>query len=438
MGKVDRALTRGAVARAVSGAGDPVETVRAATGGYGADSIVITASSPTAEPLELAGELARDRARVSVVGLLPLEIPRKTYYEKELEVTWSSRSYGPGRYDADYEERGYVFTLGYVRWTERRNLQAVLRAHRDQAARREGLITHRFPFGKRPRRVRAHHRRAPRAAPRRAAHLPARRCGLPSPPRATASSPHEVAGASSRVAVVGTGSFATTVLLPALDKTPGARLVSAVSGRGHQRPPHASDKFGADGVASSIDDVLAMPDVEALIIATRHDSHAALAARALRAGRDVLLEEACGGRRAAARRAGRSGPQLERAPARWVQPSLRTGCAGAARFFRTEEHRPGDDRAHQRRKDPGGELGRGRRRGGGRIVGEACHFIDLFSLLGRGVAGASQYAHHRAGRRHQGPSGQRRHQAEPSPTGAWARSRMWRWAIRASARSATR
>ena len=88
---------------------------------------------------------ARDRARVSVVGLLPLEIPRKAYYEKELEVI-VSRSYGPGRYDPDYEERGHDYPIGYVRWTERRNLEAVLFAISTGRLDVKSLITHRYPF----------------------------------------------------------------------------------------------------------------------------------------------------------------------------------------------------------------------------------------------------------------------------------------------------
>src|SRR5207247_2540269 len=100
--KVERALARGAVSGAVSGRDDCVEVVRAASRGRGADGVLITASSPTNDPLVVAGDVARDRARISVVGLVPLEIPRKAYYEKELEVT-VSRSYGPGRYDPSYE-----------------------------------------------------------------------------------------------------------------------------------------------------------------------------------------------------------------------------------------------------------------------------------------------------------------------------------------------
>ncbi len=155
--KVDRAIASGAVAGAVAGADDVVEIVRACSHGRGADSIVITASSPNNEPLVTAGDVARDRARISVVGMLPLEIPRKAYFEKELEVV-VSRSYGPGRYDPELRRAsGHDYPIGYVRWTERRNLQAVLRAIATRRLDVKSLITHRFALRERARRVRAHH-----------------------------------------------------------------------------------------------------------------------------------------------------------------------------------------------------------------------------------------------------------------------------------------
>jgi polar amino acid transport system substrate-binding protein len=233
--KVERALSRGAVAGAVTATDDAVEIVRAVSRGHGADAVVITASSPTSEPLVLAGDLARDRARISIVGLMPIEIPRKAYYEKELEVV-VSRSYGPGRYDPDYEERGQDYPVGYVRWTERRNLDAVLRAIASKRLDVQSLITHRFAFD------RAMDAYALVTGEKPEPHLGVlltyegrheTRATAPEPrPRSTKS---EVG-----VAVIGTGSFATGVLLPALQKTSGARIVRTVSGRGLSAR-HAAD-----------------------------------------------------------------------------------------------------------------------------------------------------------------------------------------------------
>ncbi len=379
-GKVDRAIARGAVAGALSGVDDAVEIVRAVSRGYGADAVVITASSPTNEPLALAGELARDRARVSVVGLLPLEIPRKAYYEKELEVV-VSRSYGPGRYDADYEERGHDYPIGYVRWTERRNLQAVLRAIATKRLDVKSLITHRFAFES------ALDAYALITAERPEPHLGVlltyeakadekangATAAVSSAPRAR-TRPGEVG-----IAFVGTGGFSTSVLLPAFEKTSGVRLVRAVSGRGLSAR-HAANKFGVEGVAASLDDVLAMPEVDAIVIATRHDSHAALAAKALAAGRDVFLEKPAavdeeqlamlGDAVKASSARLMVGFNRRYAPfARSVKEAFAGRRAGIVMSARINAGRI-----------PAGNWVVDADEGGGRVVGEACHFVDLLSF----------------------------------------------------------
>src|SRR5690606_11358748 len=107
--------------------------------------VIITAATSSEDPIRLAGEIARDRGRVVVVGAVPIRPPRSPYYEKELEIRLS-RSYGPGRYDPEYEEKGHDYPVGYVRWTERRNLGEFLRLLSTGAVRMDELITHRFPF----------------------------------------------------------------------------------------------------------------------------------------------------------------------------------------------------------------------------------------------------------------------------------------------------
>jgi predicted dehydrogenase/threonine dehydrogenase-like Zn-dependent dehydrogenase len=377
--KVDRALARGATAGVVSGTEDAVEVVRAASKGHGADAIVITASSPTNEPLALAGELARDRARVSVVGLVPLEIPRKAYYEKELEVV-VSRSYGPGRYDAAYEERGQDYPIGYVRWTERRNLGAVLRAIATKRLDVAGLVTHRFPFhdamdayalitGGRP-------------EPHLGVLLTYAARGMADGASADASAPVRTRtrtnGTDIGIAVVGTGSFATSVLLPAIEHVSGVRIVRTVSGRGLSAR-HAADKFGAAGVAASLDEVLSMPDVDAVVIATRHDAHAPMAARALSAGRDVFLEKPAAVDDEQLATLGESvrtsgarlmvGFNRRFAPfARAVRDAFAGRLTGLVMCARINAGRV-----------PSGSWVVDAEEGGGRVVGEVCHFIDLLS-----------------------------------------------------------
>lgn len=377
-GKVDRALQRGAVGGAVSGSDDAIEVVRAATRGHGADAVVVTASSPTNDPLVLAGEVARDRARVSIVGLMPIEIPRKTYYEKELEVV-VSRSYGPGRYDVDYEERGRDYPIGYVRWTERRNLQAVLRAIATKRLDVQGLVTHRFAF------ARALDAYALITAEKPEPHLGVLLQYEPSSRPATNGAGAPVAsvrrssGDDMGIAFVGTGGFATSVLLPAFEKVPRVRLVRTVSGRGLSAK-HAADKFGAEGVAGSLGDLLAMPEVSAIVIATRHDTHAAMAAQVLESGRDVFLEKP----------AAVDEDQLATLGAA-AQASAGLLFVGYNRRFAPFARSLRDTFAGRRTglvmtarinagRIPSGNWVVDADEGGGRVVGEICHFVDLLSF----------------------------------------------------------
>jgi polar amino acid transport system substrate-binding protein len=373
--KAKLAVERGAVAGGVAGVDDVAEIVRARSSAVGADSIVITASSPTNAPLVLAGDVARDRAIVSVVGLLPLEIPRKAFYEKELEVV-VSRSYGPGRYDADYEERGRDYPVGYVRWTERRNMQAVLRAIESKRLDVKGLITHRFSFesvlgayalitGEKP-------------EPHLGVILtyPENRVERSSNVRAPAA---VAKNGALRIAVVGTGVFATSVLMPALAKIRDAKMVAAVSGRGLSAR-HAASKFDIPTVHASLDEVLSRNDVDAVLIATRHELHAAQAAKALRAGKDVFLEKpaaidavqlntlsdavAESGRRLVVGFNRRFAPMAKELKSFYQE--RRAGLMMTARI--------------NAGRVPSGNWIVDAEEGGGRIIGEACHFVDLMAF----------------------------------------------------------
>ena len=373
--KVKRALSRGAVAGAIVGQDDCAEIVRAVSAGRGADAVVITASSDTNAPLVLAGDLARDRARISVVGLVPIEVPRKTYYEKELSLV-VSRSYGPGRYDPAYEEGGSDYPIGYVRWTEARNLEAVLAAIARKRLDVASLVTHRFPFegaldayevitGARP-------------EPHLGVLLTYQGEQAAARPAPTIVAPRSAAGPLG-VGIVGTGSFATSVLLPVLAKISEARLDAAVSRRGLSAR-HVANRYGAQ-VAASLDELLARPSTQAVIIATRHDLHATQAAAALAAGRDVFLEKPAATSEAdlaklleAARASGR------RLMVGFNRRFAPFACQLKAAF---EGRRAGlvmTARINAGFVPPGSWIV-DPREGGGRIVGEMCHFIDLFSYF---------------------------------------------------------
>ncbi len=375
--KVSLAIKRGAIRGATIGTDDPQAVVRAISRGRGVDSVVITASSSTNDPLVLAGDIARERAKISIVGFMPLEIPRQSYYEKELEVV-VSRSYGPGRYDPDYEERGIDYPLGYVRWTEQRNLQAVVNAIASQRLDVKGLITHRFDFDN------VMDAYALITGEKSEPHLG---IVLTYPPdinkeselnRAPVIVRHSSGLGKVGIAVVGTGSFATSVLLPKLTNISRACLVATASGRGLSAN-HAAERFGAKRVAQSFEEILQMDDVEVVVIATRHNTHASMAAKALRAGKSVFLEKPAAINNqqlaelqtAVKETQGRIMVGFNRRFAPFAKAVKEAFAARTTGLIMQARINAG--------AIPKGNWITTSDEGGGRIVGEGCHFIDLFS-----------------------------------------------------------
>ena len=272
--------------------------------GRGLDAVLICADTPSPDPIELAGQIARQRARVVAVGAVGLQVPRKVYYEKELTLI-NSRSYGPGRYDPDYEEAGQDYPIGYVRWTEGRNLAAVVDLMASGALDVRPLISHRFPLERAPEAYElitgkrsepfvgilltypaltaspAAEEEEPAAAAQAAPETPP---GLPAGAR-----PDFV-----RLGVVGAGNFATAVMLPAVSRLPQIQLVRIASASGVSAR-HAADKFkfsGANqGTAENIDELLDDPAVNTIAVLTRHHLHAAQVGAALNAGKHVFCEK---------------------------------------------------------------------------------------------------------------------------------------------------
>lgn len=271
--------------------GDPTQAVLDWTGGRGCDGVVIAAATDSSEPFSLAAAIARDRARVSLVGVTGTELPYREFMKKELSVV-VSRSYGPGRYDDDYESRGMKYPAGWVPWTETRNLEETLRLmsrRRDRRLAVEPLITHRFPFEK-----------------AQAAYTLVTDGGEPhlgvvlvygERPKGTAVKlrvPISVSAggrpAGCVLGVIGAGAFARTMLLPRLKDMKDCRLHTIVTQRGISAA-HSQDTFGFANAATDDAAVLDNPDINAVLIATPHSSHAALAAAALVAGKSVLVEK---------------------------------------------------------------------------------------------------------------------------------------------------
>ena len=352
--------------------------VLAATGGLGADAVMIAASTSSNQPIELAAEAVRRKGRVVAVGEVGLDLPRRPFFFSEAEFVVSC-SYGPGRYDAVYEERGHDYPAAYVRWTEQRNMQAFLDQIAAGALDPAPLISHRFPIENALEGYRLIEQRSepylgivleyPEVDPHR------RRESI----RLASSGLGQKVG----IGCLGAGNFARAVLLPILTKDDRLHPVVLCSAGGGSAS-HAGRKRGFDRIATNEDSVYDDPDVVAVFIITRHDQHAQQVVRAIRAGKHVFVEKPMALRieeieeiEDALRAAGDSAPLVMvgfnrrfSPAARYVKRAFSGVRAPLTVAFRFNagaipaDHWVQDDET-----------------GGGRIIGEACHAIDLATYL---------------------------------------------------------
>jgi predicted dehydrogenase/threonine dehydrogenase-like Zn-dependent dehydrogenase len=364
---------------------DPVAAAMAATGGRGVDGVLITAATKSSEPVSQAAKMCRKRGRIVLIGVSGLELSRADFYEKELSFQVSC-SYGPGRYDPEYEERGQDYPIGFVRWTEQRNFEAVLdlmasgrldvrpligktvalekapAVYEDLSGEGSGLgILIEYPGGR---------------------HLDPALAESPRVPLPRPSSPVSPAGRVS-VGFVGAGNFASSVLIPAFREA-GARLVAIASEKG-VTAAHAARKFGFESATADFEAVVSDPKVNTVVIATRHDAHARMAAAALRAGKHVFVEKPLALNEAQLEEVIRAyeeasakgslhlmvGFNRRFAPHVVKIKSLIAGTIEPKAFVMTVN--AGAIPASHWTQDP--EVG------GGRIIGEGCHFVDLLRFL---------------------------------------------------------
>ncbi len=352
--------------------------LRAMTGGVGADCVFLTAASDGNGPLELAVELARERGRVVVVGKTKLDLPYVDCFRKEVEVRFS-RSYGPGRYDPTYETRGIDYPIDYVRWTERRNLSAFLDLAASGAVDPLPLVGAEFPFTEAVAAYEAlREGRLPglgalfRHADKATAEAPA----APAPAAPVPKRPGEVA-----VGAIGAGNYASSMLFPALRGMAGVRLAAVATASG-LTAADAARKFGFARHGADSAAILDDPAIDAVMIATRHAAHPRLVAAGLAAGKAVFVEKPLA---------------IDAAGAALVEGAVRTAPGGARllvgfnrRFSPCvaavrERFTAGAGplamvfRVHAGALDP--TAWQRSAEEGGRFVGEAGHFLDVFAFL---------------------------------------------------------
>ena len=382
--RVDLALRLGADAAATSSAEFSV-ACREQSAGRGVDAVLISAQTASSDPVNLAAEVARDRAVIVAVGTVGMALERRIFYEKELDFR-VSRSYGPGRYDSAYEQKGMDYPIGYVRWTETRNMDAFLQLLADSKVNVGALITHKFPI-----------ERAPLAYDLITGKSDDRFLGvLITYPPATDETPRltiELPGkgrvnpagtASLAIGLLGAGGFATSTLLPVIKRDGTAALVGVCAANG-SHAQHAAQKFGFQRSTTDEDSLLADPAINTVVIATRHNLHARQTVAALKSGKHVFCEKPLCLNAEELRdiaRAYRNRPSDSRsilmvgfnrrfAPlALQLRSFLRNIREPLALNYRVNA---GFIPAEHWLNDP--------EQGGGRIIGEVCHFVDFLTFL---------------------------------------------------------
>jgi predicted dehydrogenase/threonine dehydrogenase-like Zn-dependent dehydrogenase len=360
---------------------DPVSAGMVFSRGKGVDGVIVTATSKSSDPVTQAARMSRKRGRIIMVGITGLDLNRADFYEKELHFQVSC-SYGPGRHDPEYEDKGHDYPIGFVRWTEQRNFEAVLDMLADGRLNVKPLLTHRFDFEKAPDAYdaltgdksalgillmyesKSEARRATRVA------LKTTR-----PPAATKPS----------VAFIGAGNYASRVLIPAF-KAANAHLQTIVTSGGISGVLHGKRAGFAVASTDADADVFQNEAVNTVAIVTRHDTHAALTRKALLAGKHVFVEKPL-----AITTAELEGVEeaFEEARGRGAAPRL---MVGFNRRFAPQIQKMKSllSAVHEPKSFimtmnagaiPADHWIQDQAVGGGRIIGEACHLVDLMRFL---------------------------------------------------------
>ncbi len=370
-GKLDRAAAWG-IETVNVGKDDAVGAVMQLTSGIGTDGVLITASAKTNDIISQAAQMSRQKGRIVLVGVIGLDIQRSDFFAKELSFCVSC-SYGPGRYNDEYEQKGFDYPIGYVRWTENRNFQAVLQAMASGQLNVNSLITERVELedfnqiygdmGKGGSIASILTYPAPAAAPK----------------RSVAVAERTFTSGSGTMGIIGAGNFTKAMILPCLKKA-GAPI-KYISSAGGLSGTTAAQKFGIGESVTDNNIMLGDPDLDAILITTRHNAHADQVIEALEAGKHVFVEKPLA----------LTHEELDRVQAAYEKAD-RTLTVGFNRRF--------SPFSQDLKKQLGAAAGpinviatmnagfipqdvwvQDMEVGGGRIIGEACHLIDLITFF---------------------------------------------------------
>ena len=377
--KVAIAKQLGAEVVNLSAGQDPIAVAEQYSRGRGVDAVLITASTKSNDPIHQAATMCRQRGRIVLVGVVGMEMSRADFYEKELSFQVSC-SYGPGRYDANYEEGGQDYPLGFVRWTEQRNFEAILDMMADGRIDMKPLISHRYKLDDacdayelissgNPLGVLLEYDVAEQEATQQVVEL-----------NPSANLPASGARPAS-IGFIGAGNYASSVLVPAFAAT-GARLKSIASATGVSSV-HVGKKNGIEEATTDTNGLISDPDVDALVISTRHNSHAKQVCAGLKESKHIFVEKPLVLTRDELSEVTEVYNGLEKKPLLMVGfnrryaphvikiKQLLSSKSSPISMVMTVNAGfiPADHWVH----DPAS--------GGGRIIGEACHFVDLLRFL---------------------------------------------------------
>lgn len=347
----------------------------------GFDTVFICADTPSEDPITLAGNLSRDRGTVVVVGNVNLNVPRKSYYEKEINIL-ISRSYGPGRYDSEYEEKGADYPIGYVRWTEGRNLSAVLELMAAKKIDVKSLISHRF-----------HIDDGTKAYDLISGKLNEQFLGIVLEYSSAESQTEESksihirtpvndggVNRDIRLGVLGTGLYASSIFLPILSRDSRIRKVGICSAKG-LNATHAAKKYGFEFVTSDENEILNHEDINTVVILTRHGDHARQIIQAIKNRKHIYCEKPL---------------VIQHNELKSVLSSYSDGVSHLMVGFNRRfspfvqkirsflGEKPGPMSIHYRINAgylPKDHWLHDPIQGGGRLIGEGCHFLDLCLYL---------------------------------------------------------
>jgi predicted dehydrogenase/threonine dehydrogenase-like Zn-dependent dehydrogenase len=377
--KLQMAKDFGAEVVDLSAGKEPLKVSNLYSRGRGVDAVIVTAATKSSEPIHQAALMCRKRGRIVLVGVTGLELSRDDFFKKELTFQVSA-SYGPGRYDPNYEEKGQDYPIGFVRWTEQRNFEAVLDMMAAGSLNVKPLISHRFSVNNAENAYNLITGASPALGilleyPGLKINKESRLVSLKSPP----SHVNRLKGPG--VSFIGAGNYATTSLIPAFKKS-GANFVSVASANGVSGM-HAGRKYGFEKTTTDNNFIFRDPKTDSIVITTRHNTHADLVIKAIEANKHVFVEkplclkqEELDEIKSAYNRSEnkpiimvgfnrRFSPQIQKIK------KLLLGTSGPKSFifninagYIDEDHWTQDNDV-----------------GGGRVVGEACHFIDLLSFL---------------------------------------------------------